>query len=89
MRIEDLILVSVDDHVVEPPDMFKQHIPQQFRDRAPRLVHKKDGTDVWVFEGRQVPNIGVNAVAGRPPDPVVRAQSIARSSESLAGAPRR
>ena len=22
MRVDDLILVSVDDHVVEPPDMF-------------------------------------------------------------------
>ena len=26
MRTEDLILVSIDDHVVEPPDMFEQHL---------------------------------------------------------------
>jgi len=65
MRVEDLIMVSVDDHIVEPPDMFEQHIPSRFRDRAPRLVHK-NGIDVWHFEGRKVPNIGVNAVAGRP-----------------------
>ncbi len=66
MRKEDLILVSVDDHVVEPPDMFDRHLPARYRDRAPRVVHKQDGSDVWVFEGRQMPNIGLNAVAGRP-----------------------
>ena len=66
MRMEDMILVSVDDHVVEPPNMFDQHLPSKYRERAPRVVHKKDGSDVWVFEGRQMPNIGLNAVAGRP-----------------------
>ena len=68
MRKEDLILVSVDDHVVEPPDMFDRHLPARYRDRAPRVVHKKDGSDIWVFAGRQMPNIGLNAVAGRPPE---------------------
>ena len=68
MRMEDLVLVSVDDHVVEPPDMFDRHLPEKYRSRAPRVIHKKDGSDVWVFEGRQMPNIGLNAVAGRPPE---------------------
>ena len=68
MKIDDLILVSVDDHVVEPPDMWEGRLPARWKDRAPRLVHKADGTDVWVFEGQQIPNIGLNAVAGRPPE---------------------
>jgi predicted TIM-barrel fold metal-dependent hydrolase len=68
MRAEDMILVSVDDHVVEPPSMFANHVPASYRDRAPRVVRKSDGSDVWVFEGNQLPNIGLNAVAGRPPD---------------------
>jgi predicted TIM-barrel fold metal-dependent hydrolase len=63
-----MILVSVDDHVVEPPDMFANHVPAAYRDRAPRVVRKADGSDVWVFEGNQMPNIGLNAVAGRPPE---------------------
>ena len=67
MQAEDLILVSVDDHVVEPPDMFEHHVPAKWRDQAPRSVRKPEGHDVWVFEGREVPNIGLNAVAGRPP----------------------
>ena len=68
MKPEDFILVSVDDHVVEPADMFEQHLPPQWKARAPRVVHKKDGRDVWVFEGAQIPNIGLNAVVGRPPE---------------------
>jgi predicted TIM-barrel fold metal-dependent hydrolase len=67
--IDDLVLVSVDDHVVEPPGMFDAHVPARWRDRAPRVVHKvgpNGGFDVWSFDGRDVPNIALNAVAGRP-----------------------
>ncbi len=68
MRPEDLILVSVDDHVVEPAGMFENHLGPEYKSKAPRVVHKKDGTDVWTFEGAQIPNIGLNAVVGRPPE---------------------
>src|SRR3954470_538841 len=68
MHLEDLILVSVDDHVVEPPDMFENHLPDKWKDLAPRSVKRDDGTDVWVYEGSEIPNIGLNAVAGRPPE---------------------
>src|SRR5437763_13705117 len=67
MRTEDLVLISVDDHVVEPPDMFERHIPDKYLDEAPRLVHRDDGSDAWLFQGKAVQNIGLNAVAGRPP----------------------
>jgi len=46
MKAEDLILVSVDDHLVEPPTMFEAHIPVKYRDRAPRIIRTKDGADV-------------------------------------------
>ena len=65
---EDLILVSVDDHVVEPSTLFDNHLPAKWKDAAPRSIRKDDGTDVWVFEGNEIPNIGLNAVAGRPPE---------------------
>ena len=68
MRLEDLILVSVDDHVVEPPDVFEHHLPKKYADIAPRIVHNEDGTDVWKFLDINIPNVGLNAVAGRPPD---------------------
>jgi predicted TIM-barrel fold metal-dependent hydrolase len=66
MQLDDMIIVSVDDHVVEPPDLFERHLPAKYADIAPHIVHKDDGTDVWQFQGMEVPNIGLNAVAGRP-----------------------
>lgn len=68
MDMNDMILVSVDDHVCEPPDMWKNALPEKWKSRAPQLVTRSDGSDVWVFEGQQIPNIGLNAVAGRPPE---------------------
>ncbi|MFD0856529.1 amidohydrolase family protein [Actinomadura adrarensis] len=66
MDAQDMIMISVDDHVVEPPTMFDGHIPEKYRDRAPRVETTKDGSDVWTFNGQTIPNIGLNAVAGRP-----------------------
>jgi len=68
MNVEDLILVSVDDHVVEPPTMFDAHLSAKWKEHAPRLVTKDDGSDVWLYEGQELPNIGLNAVSGRPPE---------------------
>jgi predicted TIM-barrel fold metal-dependent hydrolase len=64
--VNDLILVSVDDHLVEPPNLFEGHIPSRYADAAPKVVRADDGSDVWVFNGITIPNIGLNAVAGRP-----------------------
>jgi predicted TIM-barrel fold metal-dependent hydrolase len=68
MKADDLILVSVDDHVVEPPDMFEGHLPAKYQDLAPRVIRTAAGDDVWFYEGQELPNIGLNAVAGRPPE---------------------
>jgi hypothetical protein len=68
MRAEDLILVSVDDHIVEPPEVFEGRLPAQYQDLAPKFERKPDGTDVWRYDGSEIPNIGLNAVVGRPPE---------------------
>jgi predicted TIM-barrel fold metal-dependent hydrolase len=68
MDLDDYVLVSVDDHVVEPPNMFDNHLPDRWLDVAPRVIRKDDGSDVWAYDGREIPNIGLNAVAGRPLD---------------------
>jgi predicted TIM-barrel fold metal-dependent hydrolase len=62
-----MIMVSVDDHLCEPPDMWEKHLPAKWHDKAPKLI-RKDGADLWSYEGRLMPNIGVNAVAGRVPE---------------------
>jgi len=68
MHIDDLILVSVDDHVVEPKHLFDGRMPAKYQDRAPRIVEKDDGTEAWVWEGMEAGYIGLNAVSGRPRD---------------------
>jgi predicted TIM-barrel fold metal-dependent hydrolase len=68
LNVEDMIFISVDDHVVEPPGMFEGRLPAKYAPEAPRVEHTDDGNDVWVFNGARIPNIGLNAVAGRPKD---------------------
>ena len=68
MQVEDLILVSVDDHVVEPPDLFEGRLSKKAAERAPYVTQLDDGRDVWMFEGNAMPNVGLNAVAGRVPE---------------------
>ena len=66
MNVEDLILISVDDHVVEPPGMFDNHMTQAELDTiAPRLI-EENGTNFWLYEGHKIGNMGLNAVVGRP-----------------------
>ncbi|HEY1740335.1 MAG TPA: amidohydrolase, partial [Acidimicrobiia bacterium] len=57
---------SVDDHVVEPPDAFADRFPAKFADAAPRVVTTDDGGEAWLWNGELLPNVGFNAVAGRP-----------------------
>ncbi|MBK5123938.1 amidohydrolase [Burkholderia sp. R-69980] len=65
MNVEDLIIVSVDDHIVEPPTMFNNHLTEAQKAFAPEVRKDKNGADYWLFEGRRAGNIGLNAVVGR------------------------
>lgn len=59
-------VISVDDHIVEPPDTFEGRMPARFVDRAPKIVERDDGREVWIYDGNELPNVGFNAVVGRP-----------------------
>jgi predicted TIM-barrel fold metal-dependent hydrolase len=61
-----MIIVSIDDHVVEPPDMFEHHVPESYKGRAPRLVRDENGFDSWVFEDRVFGMVGLNATVSWP-----------------------
>ncbi len=61
-------VISVDDHVVEPPDTFEGRVPTALAERAPRIVETPAGHQVWEFEGKQYTQVGMNAVAGRRPE---------------------
>jgi predicted TIM-barrel fold metal-dependent hydrolase len=51
MKIDDMILVSIDDHVIEPPDMFQRHVPERWKADAPRVERDGQGNDQWMFQG--------------------------------------
>jgi predicted TIM-barrel fold metal-dependent hydrolase len=68
--LNEMILVSVDDHVVEPPSMadyMRDHVPAEFKGRVPRVITRGDGTQSWLIEGEMVSTFGLNASAGRVP----------------------
>jgi predicted TIM-barrel fold metal-dependent hydrolase len=72
-------IISVDDHVIEPPDLWKRWLPPSLRDRAPHVVRAPyelagDGnvrmatsgaeTDFWVYEDLRVAIKNGSAAAG-------------------------
>ncbi len=61
-------VISVDDHLVEPPDMFEGRLPARFAALAPRVVESSRGHQLWEFDGSRYTQVGMNAVAGRRPE---------------------
>jgi predicted TIM-barrel fold metal-dependent hydrolase len=68
MDVADLIMVSVDDHVVEPANLFEGRLPAKYEELAPKFITREDGTNAWRYEGAEIGNVALNAVAGRPPE---------------------
>jgi predicted TIM-barrel fold metal-dependent hydrolase len=68
MKPDDYILVSVDDHIIEPADMWDGRLPKKYQDKAPKWGQRADGATVWTYEGHEVETWAVNAVVGRPQD---------------------
>jgi len=66
----DCTIISVVDHVVEPPHVFEEYMTPRLRSRGPQLVETDDGHQVWRFEGADYTQVGMNAVAGRRPETV-------------------
>ncbi|MDD2859213.1 MAG: amidohydrolase family protein [Candidatus Nanopelagicales bacterium] len=69
MNIDDMVMVSIDDHIIEGPDTFK-YFPEALKDQAPKLAKdpSRPEFDAWVFQGAVVGNIGLSAVMGLPKD---------------------
>jgi predicted TIM-barrel fold metal-dependent hydrolase len=59
-------IISVDDHLIEPPDLFEGRMPAALVERAPKIVEFDNGQQAWVYEGQLFANVGLNAVVGRP-----------------------
>jgi predicted TIM-barrel fold metal-dependent hydrolase len=59
-------LISVDDHLVEPPHLFEGRLPAHLQDRAPRVEVDDVGMEYWSYDGERHYKVGLNAVVGRP-----------------------
>ena len=58
-------IVDADCHVLEPPDIWKNWLPQKFQDKAPKLVKDADGGDAWQFDPNGDPDpIGLVSTPG-------------------------
>jgi predicted TIM-barrel fold metal-dependent hydrolase len=74
---EHMRLISVDDHVVEHPQVWTDRLPAALRERGPRVIDAKDGmldlngkplrsgSQAWMFDDKIFPTIALNAVAGK------------------------
>jgi predicted TIM-barrel fold metal-dependent hydrolase len=60
-------VVSVDDHLIEPPDLFDGRMPARYRETGPRVERGDDGVDYWIFEVERVPLLGADAIQGWKP----------------------
>src|SRR5258706_10183952 len=65
MTMNDMVMLSVDDHAIEPPDMFLGRMPAKYKDEAPRVAQYANGDERWIVEGRPWAGVGPAAVAGR------------------------
>lgn len=65
MNMDDMIMVSVDDHAIEPPDLFIGRLPEKYKDDAPRVAKFANGDERWMVEGKAWAGVGPAAVAGR------------------------
>ena len=57
-------LISVDDHILEPPHLWVDRVAAKDRDRAPHM-EVRDGVEGWVYDGKHYPSSGLSAVVGR------------------------
>ena len=82
MPLQDWMkIISVDDHVIEHPLVWQDRLPDAQREQGPQIIETAEGHHVWRYEGQMYPQIGLNAVAGKPPaeygmDPVRYDQMI-------------
>jgi len=51
-------IVDADCHILEPPDIWANWLPEKFRDKAPKLVKDPEGGDAWL------------TAVGGDPDPI-------------------
>ncbi|WP_214318933.1 amidohydrolase family protein [Nonomuraea sediminis] len=68
-RRRDYVIISADDHLIEPPDLFEGRIPEKYAEVAPKVVDTDAGHQVWRYGGATYPCAGLD-VGAKTLDPV-------------------
>lgn len=55
MLESDVKLISVDDHIIEPPNTFQDHLPAKYKEQGPRIIDLNETDEAWLWEGRVYP----------------------------------
>jgi uncharacterized protein len=58
-------VISSDGHLEIPPDRWFVRVPEEHRDRAPRLITLSAGGEGWLVEGMPLIHNGTNIAGGR------------------------
>ena len=66
MKMEDMVLISVDDHITEPAEVFDNQLSGEDYATAPKLKVRENGSNYWVYQGMEQGSVALNAVVGRP-----------------------
>ena len=62
-------IVDADCHILEPPDIWTNWLPEKYADKAPKLVKDHEGGDAWLTAvGGEPDPIGLVATPGMPFD---------------------
>lgn len=65
MLPEETKLISVDDHIIEPPHTWTSRLPHRYQEAAPHVIELENGREAWCYEGRVHP-VEVGMVRTRP-----------------------
>lgn len=68
MKMDDMVIISVDDHIVEPPDLFAKQLTGEILATAPQFHTNDKGENWWTYQGMTMSSVGLNAVVGRVPE---------------------
>ena len=47
MKANGYNIIDADTHIVEPPNIWKRHLPKKYQQYAPKLVRDHEGGDAW------------------------------------------
>ena len=63
-------ITSVDDHIIEPPNVWQDRLPAKYKDVGPHVIVDDTGTEVWAYEDIRIMTGGLGASAGRRPEDI-------------------